>query len=141
MGEQLTLAQDIKIKIMTRFLNSVIAFYCIFFTFCGRAFAQIIESDVGSESGINESISRLTSTFEVKRAVIGLLIISAFLVLLFFLYWYKTAQMAKANYIESLQPQIDFSHSTQNGKKKSKWVTVKAEAKRNNKPFKKLRKP
>jgi hypothetical protein len=138
-GEQLTLAQDIKIKIMTRFLNSVIAFYCIFFTFCGRAFAQIIESDVGSESGINESISRLTSTFEVKRAVIGLLIISAFLVLLFFLYWYKTAQMAKANYIKSLQPQVDF-HSTQGEEKKSKWATVTKKGMRNNKPFRRSRK-
>ena len=139
--EQLTLVPSIRIRLMTRFLNSLIAFYCTLFIFSDHAFAQISESDIGSESGINESISRLTSTFEVKRAVIGLLIISALLVLLFFLYWYKTAQMAKANYIESLQPQIDFSHSTQNGKKKSKWITVKAEAKRNNKPFKKLRKP
>lgn len=139
--EQLTLVPSIKIRLMKRFLNSLIAFYCTLFIFCDHAFAQISESDIGSESGINESISRLTSTFEVKRAVIGLLIISALLVLLFFLYWYKTAQMAKANYIESLQPQIGFSHSAQNGKKKSKWVVLKEEATRNNKPFKKSRKP
>jgi len=41
------------------------------------AFAQIIESDIGYEPGSNETIQRVTSTFEVKRAVIGLLIIAA----------------------------------------------------------------
>ena len=55
--------------------------------FCGHAYAQVSESDIGSESGVNESISRLTSTFEVKRAVIGLLIIAAVSVIVFFFYF------------------------------------------------------
>ena len=74
-----------EIKQMKRFANYLFLFSCFSFIFCGSAFAQVSESDIGSETGLNESISRLTSTFEVKRAVIGLLIIAAITVVLFFL--------------------------------------------------------
>ena len=73
-----------EIKQMTRFANHLLLFSCFSFIFCSSAFAQVSESDIGSETGLNESISRLTSTFEVKRAVIGLLIIAAISVILFF---------------------------------------------------------
>ena len=59
------------------------------------AYAQITESDIEYEPGSNETIQRITSTFEVKRAVIGLLIIAAMAGILFFFYWYKTGQWAR----------------------------------------------
>tara|TARA_B100000029_G_scaffold420131_1_gene425882 strand:- start:193 stop:618 length:426 start_codon:yes stop_codon:yes gene_type:complete len=60
-----------------------------------NALAQIIESDIDSQPGSNETIQRITSTFEVKRAVIGLLIIAAIAGITFFFYWYKTGQRAR----------------------------------------------
>ncbi|GIS55869.1 MAG: hypothetical protein Ct9H90mP30_5540 [Actinomycetota bacterium] len=84
-----------EINQMKRFTNYLFTFCCFTVIISSSAFAQVSESDIGSETGLNESISRLTSTFEVKRAVIGLLIIAAISIILFFFYWYKTAQMAK----------------------------------------------
>ena len=52
-----------------------------------NALAQITESDIDSQPGSNETIQRITSTFEVKRAVIGLLIIAAIAGITFFFYW------------------------------------------------------
>ncbi|HJM28722.1 MAG: hypothetical protein QF596_03685 [Acidimicrobiales bacterium] len=64
------------------------------------AFAQIIESDIDSEPGTNETIQRITSTFEVKRAVIGLLVIAAIAGVTFFFYWYKTGQWARERHAQ-----------------------------------------
>ena len=75
---------------MKRFVNYLSILSCLSIVLCSPAFAQVSESDIGSETGVKESIFRLTSTFEVKRAVIGLLIIAAISVILFFFYWYKT---------------------------------------------------
>ena len=87
---------------MKRLRSLIPALYSLSILFCGHAYAQVSESDIGSESGVNESISRLTSTFEVKRAVIGLLIIAAISVIVFFFYWYKSAQMASIAVEESI---------------------------------------
>ena len=127
-----------EIKQMKRFANHLVLFSCFSFIFCGSAFAQVSESDIGSETGINESISRLTSTFEVKRAVIGLLIIAAISVILFFFYWYKTAQMAKENYVRDLQPKVNLTSIAKQQDAKSSWAESKVNTKRKNKPFRKL---
>ena len=123
---------------MKRFTNYLLLFSCFSFIFCSSAFAQVSESDIGSETGINESISRLTSTFEVKRAVIGLLIIAAISVILFFFYWYKTAQMARENYVRDLQPTVNLTRVVKQQDAKSTWSVTKANTKRKNKPFRKL---
>ena len=129
-----------EIKQMKRFANHLVLFSCFSFIFCGSAFAQVSESDIGSETGLNESISRLTSTFEVKRAVIGLLIIAAISVILFFFYWYKTAQMAKENYVRDLQSTMTLTSASKHKNAKSSWSVSEKNAKWKNKPFRKRRK-
>ena len=129
-----------EIKQMKRFTNYLLLFSCFSFIFCSSAFAQVSESDIGSETGINESISRLTSTFEVKRAVIGLLIIAAISVILFFFYWYKTAQMAKENYVRDLQSTMTLTSASKQQNAKSSWSVSEKNAKWRNKPFRKRRK-
>ena len=129
-----------EIKQMKRFANHLLLFSCFSFIFCSSAFAQVSESDIGSETGLNESISRLTSTFEVKRAVIGLLIIAAISVILFFFYWYKTAQMAKENYVRDLQSTMTLTSALKQQNAKSSWSVSQKNAKWRNKPFRKRRK-
>ncbi len=127
-----------EIKQMKRFANHLLLLSCLSFIFCSSAFASVSESDIGSETGLNESISRLTSTFEVKRAVIGLLVIAAISVILFFFYWYKTAQMAKENYVRDLQPTVNLTSVAKQQDAKSSWAVSKANTGRKNKPFRKL---
>ena len=129
-----------EIKQMKRFTNYLFTFCCFTVIIPSSAFAQVSESDIGSETGLNESISRLTSTFEVKRAVIGLLIIAAISIILFFFYWYKTAQMAKENYVRDLQSTVTLPKAAKQHDAKSSWAVSEANAKRRNKPFRKRRK-
>ena len=129
-----------EIKQMKRFANYLFTFCCFIVIISSSAFAQVSESDIGSETGLNESISRLTSTFEVKRAVIGLLIIAAISIILFFFYWYKTAQMAKENYVRDLQSTVTLPKAAKQQDAKSSWAVSEANAKRRNKPFRKRRK-
>ena len=129
-----------EIKQMKRFTNYLFTFCCFTVIIPSSAFAQVSESDIGSETGLNESISRLTSTFEVKRAVIGLLIIAAISIILFFFYWYKTAQMAKENYVRDLQSTVTLPKAEKQQDAKSSWAVSEANAKRRNKPFRKRRK-
>ena len=129
-----------EINQMKRFTNYLFTFCCFTVIISSSAFAQVSESDIGSETGLNESISRLTSTFEVKRAVIGLLIIAAITVVLFFFYWYKTAQMAKENYVRDLQLTLNSTSVVKQQDDKSSWAVSKANIKRKNKPFRKLHK-
>ena len=129
-----------EIKQMKRFTNYLFTFCCFTVIIPSSAFAQVSESDIGSETGLNESISRLTSTFEVKRAVIGLLIIAAISIILFFFYWYKTAQMAKENYVRDLQSTVTLPKTAKQQDTQSSWAVSEANAKRGNKPFRKRRK-
>ena len=105
--------------------------------FCGHAYAQVSESDIGSESGVNESISRLTSTFEVKRAVIGLLIIAAVSVIVFFFYWYKSAQMAKESYLEAIHSNNVAPIAIKQKRSLGSWATGSAKNHRKSRPFRK----
>ena len=125
---------------MKRFVNYLSILSCLSIVLCSSAFAQVSESDIGSETGVKESISRLTSTFEVKRAVIGLLIIAAISVILFFFYWYKTAQMAKENYVRDLQSTMTLTSASKQQNAKSSWSVSQKNAKWRNKPFRKRRK-
>ena len=128
-----------EIKKMKRFASYLFTCSCFSAILCSSAFAQINESDIGSETGLNQSISRLTSTFEVKRAVIGLLVIAAISVIVFFFYWYKTAQMAKENYVKGLQSSVTLPKAANQQGAKSSWAVSEANAKRRNKPFRKRR--
>ena len=129
-----------EIEQMKRFVNHLSILSCLSIVFCSSAFAQVSETDIGSETGVKESISRLTSTFEVKRAVIGLLIIAAISVILFFFYWYKTAQMAKENYVRDLQSTMTLTSASKQQNAKSSWSVSEKNAKWKNKPFRKRRK-
>ena len=129
-----------EINQMKRFTNYLFTFCCFTVIISSSAFAQVSESDIGSETGLNQSISRLTSTFEVKRAVIGLLVIAAISIIIFFLYRYKTAQMAKENYVRDLQSTVTLPKAANQQSAKSSWAVSEANAKRKNKPFRKRRK-
>ena len=122
---------------MKRFASYLFTFCYFSVNLCSSAFAQINESDIGSETGLNQSISRLTSTFEVKRAVIGLLVIAAISVILFFFYWYKTAQMAKENYVRDLRSTVTLPKTANQQGAKSSWAVSEVNVKRRNKPFRK----
>ena len=128
-----------EIKHMKRFASYLFTLCCFSVILCSAASAQVNESEIGSETGLNQSISRLTSTFEVKRAVIGLLVIAAISVILFFFYWYKTAQMAKENYVRDLQSTVTLPKAANQQGAKSSWAVSEANAKRRNKPFRKRR--
>ncbi len=72
--------------------------------------------------------------------MIGLLVIAAISVILFFFYWYKTAQMAKENYVRDLQSTVTLPKAANQQGAKSSWAVSEANAKRRNKPFRKRRK-
>ena len=129
-----------EIKHMKRFASYLFTFCCFSVILCSSVFAQVNESEIGSETGLNQSISRLTSTFEVKRAVIGLLVIAAISVILFFFYWYKTAQMAKEKYVRDLRSTMTLPKAVNQQGAKSSWAVSEANAKRRNKPFRKRHK-
>ena len=122
---------------MKRLRSLIPALYSLSVLFCGHAYAQVSESDIGSESGVNESISRLTSTFEVKRAVIGLLVIAAVSIIVFFFYWYKSAQMAKESYLEAIQSSNTTPITIKQKSTLGSWATGPAKNHRNSKPFRK----
>ena len=129
-----------EIKPMKRFASYLFTFCCFSVILCSSAFAQVNESEIGSETGLNQSISRLTSTFEVKRAVVGLLVIAAISIIIFFFYWYKTAQLAKENYVRDLQSTVTLPKAANQQGAKSSWAVSEVNAKRKNKPFRKRRK-
>ena len=129
-----------EIKHMKRFASYLFALCCFSVILCSAASAQVNESEIGSETGLSQSISRLTSTFEVKRAVIGLLIVAAISVILFFFYWYKTAQMAKEKYERDLRLTVTLPKATNQQGVKSSWAVSEANANRRNKPFRKRNK-
>ena len=129
-----------EIKHMKRFASYLFTFCCFSVILCSSVFAQVNESEIGSETGLNQSISRLTSTFEVKRAVVGLLVIAAISIIIFFFYWYKTAQLAKENYVRDLQSTVTLPKAANQQGAKSSWAVSEANAKRKNKPFRKRRK-
>ena len=137
MGEQHTRARYTKFRIMKRFRSLILTVCSLSMLFCGHAYAQVSESDIGSESGVNESISRLTSTFEVKRAVIGLLVIAAVSIIVFFFYWYKSAQMAKESYLEAIHSNNVAPIAIKQKSSLGSWATGPAKNHRNSKPFRK----
>lgn len=62
------------------------------------AMAQIVESDIDAEPGTTETTQLVTSSTEVRRAVIGLLAVAALAGVLFIIYWYMTGQQARERY-------------------------------------------
>ena len=64
------------------------------------AVAQITESEKDYVPGTNETSQLITSSFEVRRAVIALIIIAALAVIGLVFYWRKTGQWARDRFIE-----------------------------------------
>lgn len=62
------------------------------------AMAQIVQSEVGAEPGSTETTQLVTSSTEVRRAVLGLLVIAGVVGLVTILYWYKTGQQARQRF-------------------------------------------
>jgi type II secretory pathway component PulF len=62
------------------------------------ALAQLVESDVDAQPGVTQTTQLVTSSTEVRRAVVALLGIAAAAGLIFVLYWYKTGQQARQRF-------------------------------------------
>ena len=62
--------------------------------------AQITESDKGCIPGENETSQLITSSFEVRRAVIALIIIAAVALFGLWYYWRRTGQWARARFVD-----------------------------------------
>ena len=98
-------------------------------------FAQIIESDIGYEPGSNETIQRVTSTFEVKRGVIGLLIIAAIAGVIFFFYWYKTGQWARERHAQEYGTNSKMRKRISRQTSRKEWEFVSQKQDKSTKPF------
>ncbi|MFN3217549.1 MAG: hypothetical protein ACE367_13730 [Acidimicrobiales bacterium] len=68
------------------------------FASASAAAAQVEQSDIGSQQGGLESSQLITSNAEVRRAVIGLLVIAGIAFLVFVVYWALTGRAAKARF-------------------------------------------
>ena len=64
------------------------------------AFAQITESDNDYVPGTNETSQLITSSFEVRRAVIALSVIAIVAFVGLWYYWRKTGQWARGRFVE-----------------------------------------
>ena len=60
--------------------------------------AQVEQSEIGSEQGGLETSQLITSSAEVRRAVIGLLIIAAVALIVFVVYWVLTGRAARQRF-------------------------------------------
>lgn len=64
----------------------------------GAAFAQIQQSDVDSQPATTQTTQLVTSSTEVRRAVIGLLFVAAVGLIVFVLYWMLTGRAARQRF-------------------------------------------
>ena len=62
--------------------------------------AQITESDKDFIPGENETSQLITSSFEVRRAVIALIVIAAVALVGLWYYWRRTGQWARTRFID-----------------------------------------
>tara|TARA_B100000073_G_scaffold84260_2_gene64918 strand:+ start:6735 stop:7139 length:405 start_codon:yes stop_codon:yes gene_type:complete len=62
--------------------------------------AQITESDKDYIPGENETSQLITSSFEVRRAVIALIVIAAVALVGLWYYWRRTGQWARTRFID-----------------------------------------
>ena len=62
--------------------------------------AQITESDKDYVPGENETSQLITSSFEVRRAVIALIVIAAVALVGLWYYWRRTGQWARTRFID-----------------------------------------
>ena len=62
--------------------------------------AQITESDKDYIPGESETSQLITSSFEVKRAVIALIVIAVVALFGLWYYWRKTGQWARARFVD-----------------------------------------
>tara|TARA_B100001029_G_scaffold136206_1_gene115145 strand:- start:172 stop:561 length:390 start_codon:yes stop_codon:yes gene_type:complete len=62
--------------------------------------AQIIESDKDYIPGESETSQLITSSFEVRRAVIALIIIAVVALFGLWYYWRRTGQWARARFVD-----------------------------------------
>ena len=62
--------------------------------------AQITESDKDYIPGENETSQLITSSFEVRRAVIALIVIAVVALFGLWFYWRRTGQWARARFVD-----------------------------------------
>lgn len=65
------------------------------------AMAQLVQSEVDTEPAAAETTQLVTSSTEVRRAVVGLIAVAVITAVLGVLYWYKTGQQARERHTSS----------------------------------------
>lgn len=82
-------------KAVTRTV-AIIAAAVVFVLFdAPAAMAQIVQPEAEVQPGSTETTQLVTSSTEVRRAVLGLLVIAGVVGLITILYWYKTGRQAR----------------------------------------------
>ena len=87
-------------KKASMYLSALILNLCYLIGQTGLVFAQIIESDKDYIPGENETSQLITSSFEVRRAVIALIVIAVVALFGLWYYWRKTGQWARGRFVE-----------------------------------------
>ena len=87
-------------KKASMYLSALILNLCYLIGQTGLVFAQIIESDKDYIPGENETSQLITSSFEVRRAVIALIVIAVVALFGLWYYWRKTGQWARARFVD-----------------------------------------
>lgn len=70
----------------------------VWFLTAGPVAAQLVQNDESSEPAVSQTTQLVTSSTEVRRAVIGLLAVAFLTGLLAIVYWYKTGQLAREQF-------------------------------------------
>ena len=86
-------------KKASMYLSALILNLCYLIGQTGLVFAQIIESDKDYIPGENETSQLITSSFEVRRAVIALIVIAVVALFGLWYYWRRTGQWARARFV------------------------------------------
>tara|TARA_X000001036_G_scaffold148339_1_gene141009 strand:- start:160 stop:564 length:405 start_codon:yes stop_codon:yes gene_type:complete len=87
-------------KKASMYLSALILNLCYLIGQTGLVFAQITESDKDYIPGENETSQLITSSFEVRRAVIALIVIAVVALFGLWYYWRKTGQWARARFVD-----------------------------------------
>jgi len=78
-----------------RKLSVAVLAFSIVLSDAATAVAQLVQSDVDAQPGDTGTVQLVTSSTEVRRAVVGLLALAFVLGVLGIVYWYKTGQLAR----------------------------------------------
>jgi hypothetical protein len=115
-------------RLVNRVCVTVFVVAAALFASVAAAGAQVEQSDIGSQQGGLESSQLITSNAEVRRAVIGLLVIAGVAFLVFVVYWALTGRAAKARFAREFGGRHAVDARPRRGRRRRAAVAVADEA-------------